>query len=338
MPQVSVLLPFFNAAPTLNIAVESIVHQTFGDWELLLIDNGSTDDGPLLAEKWTELDGRIRLTSCSERGIAHALNHGLNFIESPYIARMDADDWSHSSRLEKQIDYLDQHPEIGVVSCQTTFQSTSPKSEGYEHFLHWQNSIITPEEHTIHRFKESPVAHPTVMFRRALIDQLGSYSTEPIPEDYELWMRWMEAGVQFAKIPEELLTWYDDVSRLSRTHPNYSEEAFFKVKGQYLARWMERHVGPDGYREAKKVVASGTSKECRQRAHWLMEQGVQIDYLTDIVQKSPKGFEFLPYQEIGSPEEYFVLNLIGKRGVNEEVENYFNRTGFLLGESFLSLS
>jgi hypothetical protein len=143
----------------------------------------------------------------------------------------------------------------------------------------------------------------------------------------------MEAGVQFAKIPEELLTWYDDMSRLSRTHPNYSEKAFFKVKGQFLARWMERHVCAD-----KKVVACCTSKECRQRAHWLMEQGVQIDYLTDVVPKSPKGFEFLPYQEIVSLVGYFVLNLFGKRGVNEEIEKYFRNSGFVTGEDFLAVS
>lgn len=170
----SILLPFHNATATLDRAVESITGQTFRDWELLLVDNGSTDDGPLLAEKWRGQDSRIKLTSCLEKGIANALNHGLTLIESPYIARMDADDWSHPSRLEKQINYLDQHPELGVVSCQTTFQSTSPKSEGYEHFVNWQNSIITPEEHTINRFKESPVAHPTVMFRRALVEQYGS--------------------------------------------------------------------------------------------------------------------------------------------------------------------
>ncbi|MEQ9297755.1 MAG: glycosyltransferase [Cyclobacteriaceae bacterium] len=333
MPQLSILLPFYNATATFDRAVDSIVNQTFRDWELLLVDNGSTDKGSLLAEKWRQQDARIILTSCAQRGIAHALNHGLSSIDSPYVARMDADDWSHPTRLEKQVVFLNERQEIGVGGCQTTFESTSKNSEGYEHFVDWQNSIISSNDHFTNRFKESPIAHPAVMFRRELIDQYGAYSTEPIPEDYELWLKWMDSGVRFAKIPEKLLTWYDEPSRLSRIHSNYSEEAFFKVKGQNLANWMERNVNPD-----KKVVACGTSKECRQRARWLMDQGVRIDYLTDVVPRSPRDFEFLRYQKINSPRDYFVLNLIGQRGVGQEVEKLLSGVDFVPGRDYLSLA
>lgn len=333
MSQVSILLPYYNATATLDRAIGSIVNQTFTDWNLLLIDNGSTDDSAFLAEKWCKSDSRVKLTSCLDRSIAYALNHGLSLADSPLIARMDADDWSHPRRLEKQVAFLDQHPEVGVVSCQATFETTANQAVGYANFVKWQNGLITPNDHFINRYKESPVAHPTVMFRRAVVEQHGVYSTDPIPEDYELWLRWMESGVQFLKIPEQLVTWHDDVTRLSRTHSNYSEEAFFKVKGQYLARWMEQHL------DSKKiVVACGTSKECRQRAHWLMEYGVRIDCLTDVVEKAPKGFTFLPHEEVSSPDEFVVLNLIGKRGVSEEVEQYFNSKGFETGQSYLVLA
>ncbi|MEQ8713075.1 MAG: glycosyltransferase family 2 protein [Cyclobacteriaceae bacterium] len=333
MPQVSILLPFYNASATLDRAVESIVNQTFSDWELLLIDNASTDDGPRLAEKWSRQDSRVKLASCKERGIAHALNHGLSLVNSAFIARMDADDWSHPSRLEKQVAFLHHYEEIGVLSCRTTFESVAEKSEGYEHFVNWQNSILSAEEHFVNRFKESPVAHPSVMFRSELAALHGDYSTAAVPEDYELWLRWMEAGVQFGKIPEQLLTWNDDTTRLSRTHPNYSEQAFFKVKGQYLAKWMTKHVSQD-----KIVVACGTSKECRQRAHWLMEQGVRVDYLTDVVPKAPEGFESLPYKKITSPEEFIVLNLIAKRGVSAQITKHFSELCFKLGNDLILLA
>ncbi len=333
MPEVSILLPFYNAESTLNRAVESIVHQTFSDWELILIDNGCTDKSPHLAKKWTQQDARINLTSCDDQGIAYALNKGLAIADAAYVARMDADDWSHPNRLEKQIGFLNEYPKIGAISCQTTFQSSFSKSEGYSHFVDWQNAILSPEEHYANRFKESPIAHPTVVFRKHLIDQHGGYSTAPIPEDYELWLRWMEAGVLFAKITEKLLTWSDQSSRLSRKHPNYAEASFFKVKGQYLSRWMEKYVSSD-----KKVVACGTSKECRQRATWLMEQGVRVDFLTDIVHRKPQSFEFLAYREIKSPERHFVLNLIRKRGIGEKIERYFTNIGFTNGQNFFSLA
>lgn len=333
MPLLSILLPYYNATATLDRAVESIVQQTFRDWELLLIDNGSTDGSAFLAEKWHKSDSRVKLTSCLDRGIAYALNHGLSLADSPLIARMDADDWSHRHRLEKQAAFLHKHEEIGVVSSQTAFNSTAEKSEGYKYFVEWQNNILSPEEHFVNRFKESPIPHPSVMFRRELIDLYGDYSTDPIPEDYELWLRWMEAGVRFAKVPELLLTWHDDVTRLSRTHSNYSEEAFFKVKGQYLARWMEQHLDC-----SKAVVACGTSKACRQRAHWLMAEGARIDYLTDVVERRPAGFRFLSHQEVDSPQGFVVLNLIGKRGVDGQVEDYFICKGFIRGKHLLSLA
>ena len=86
--------------------------------------------------------------------------------------------------------------------------------------MDWQNQILSPKQHWVNRFKESPVAHPTVMFRRELIDEHGLYSVKPIPEDYELWLRWMENGIRFAKIAEKLFVWTDSSNRLSRVHQN----------------------------------------------------------------------------------------------------------------------
>lgn len=329
----SILLPFYNAASTLNQAVDSIVNQSLTDWELILVDNASTDGSSLLAEKWAKRDSRIQLIRCERKGIAHALNQSLELVNSDFIARMDADDVSYSDRFERQLNFLKENPEIGVVSCQADFQSSLEKAEGYAHFVNWQNGILSPDQHWINRFKESPVAHPTVLFRTELIRQFGSYSVEPIPEDYELWLRWMENGVRFAKIPEKLFLWTDSADRLSRNNANYSEEAFFKVKGRYLSSWMNYHV-----ESTTKVVACGTSKECRQRATWLMEAGMRIDYLTDVVSRSPDHFEFLPVDKITSSDEYFVINLIGKRGVAEEIENYFTQIGFNLGQSLLHLA
>ncbi|MEM8893884.1 MAG: glycosyltransferase family 2 protein [Bacteroidota bacterium] len=173
MPQVSILLPFYNAASTLNQAVDSIVNQSLTHWELILVDNASTDGSSLLAEKWAKRDSRIQLTRCEQQGIAHALNQGLELVDSDFIARMDADDVSCSNRLEKQLNFLEENPEVDVIGCQTDFRSSLEKAEGYAHFINWQNGILTPDQHWINRFKESPVAHPTVMFRRALIDQFG---------------------------------------------------------------------------------------------------------------------------------------------------------------------
>lgn len=242
MPRISVLLPYHNAAPTLDAAINSIAAQTHTDWELLLINNASTDESSAIAEKWAAKDDRIQVIEESKVGIAQALNTGLAHAQGRYIARMDADDISHPERFAKQVAYLETHPEIGVLGTQTTFTTFVEKSSGMRWFTQWQNAILTPHDHYVKRFVDAPLAHPTVMFRRELVELHGGYDTGPLPEDHELWLRWMDAGVRFAKLPEELLTWNDHAQRLSRTHSNYSVDAFFTTKAKWLAKWLKRKL------------------------------------------------------------------------------------------------
>ena len=329
---VSIILPVFNAAKTLDRAIQSIIHQSYKEWELLAINNGSTDHSMEVLAKWAEQDNRISLLQESTRGIAHALNTGLQSVNRKYIVRMDADDWSRPDRLAKQLAYLEHNPGIDVVSCQTKFESAVPKSGGYKRFVAWQNGIVSSEEHFVQRFAESPVAHPSVMFRRKLIDEMGLYSTDRVPEDYELWLRWMAAGKKFYKIPEPLLTWCDHENRLSRTNENYSEEAFFKVKGKYLKVWLEGTV-----QSPKKLVVCGTSKECHQRAQWLMEAGISIDFMTDILPKKTRHIPYLELNRIVDPNVFTILSLIGKRGVWENILSHFTALGWENGKNLLRL-
>lgn len=185
-PKISVLLPFYRPGPALDEAVGSILSQGLGDFELLLIDNNADPGSREVAARRAAEDARIRLVHEARQGIAHALNAGLAHARGTYIARMDADDISRTGRLEKQAGFLDAHPEIGAVSSQTAFRSSVPKNEGYALFVDWQNGLITHEDHVLNRFVESPLAHPTIMFRKKLIDLYGPYDTGELPEDYEL--------------------------------------------------------------------------------------------------------------------------------------------------------
>lgn len=275
--KISIILPFYNSGNELDKAIESIASQTYPHWILILISNNGSATGIKIAERWIGTDNRIRLITEPQQGIAFALNAGLRVTDTEYIARMDADDVSHPERLEAQIAFLNENTEIDVVSTQTTFDSAIPGSTGYSLFVDWQNSIITPGEHAISRFIESPLAHPSVMFRRSLIEKSGLYDTGPVPEDYELWLRWFDQDVNFHKTPRKLLTWTDHPQRLSRNHENYSKEAFFNIKCHYLAKWIKRTVPSD-----KKIIICGSSRIGRKRADLLKELGVDIYGFTDV--------------------------------------------------------
>ena len=327
--RVSVLLPFRNSAETLDAAIASITAQTLRHWKLLLIDNASKDDGSSIAQRWADRDPRITLLQEPRIGIAHALNTGLAQAKGKYIARMDADDVSHSERLAKQVAYLDTHPEIGVLGTRTSFATTVEKSSGMRWFVDWQNNILSPQEHYVKRFVDAPLAHPTVMFRRELVDLHGGYDTGPLPEDHELWLRWMDAGVRFAKLPEALLTWNDHAQRLSRTHPNYSVDAFFTTKAKWLARWMRRSLN------GRPVIIAGTSNLCRDRAAKLEAEGITISAFTDVKPREVPGYAFIPHDELPPAGEAFIVSFISQRGTGDRIAEFLGIRGLAEGADFI---
>ncbi len=328
---ISVLLPFHNAAPTLDPAITSIAAQSFTEWELFLTNNASSDESTAIAKQWAGKDDRIRLIEEPNVGIAHALNTGLAHAQGRYIARMDADDISHPERFAKQVAFLDTHPDISVLGTRTTFNTTVEKSSGMRWFTQWQNGILTPPEHYVKRFVDAPLAHPTVMFRRELVEQHGGYDAGPLPEDHELWLRWMDAGVRFAKLPEELLTWYDHAQRLSRTHANYSVGAFFTTKAKWLAKWLKRKLKLNN----RPVIIAGTSMMCRDRARMLEAEGITVHAFTDVKPRVVPGYEFIPHGELPASGEAFIVSFISQRGTGDRIAEFLVSRGMVEGEDFI---
>jgi glycosyltransferase involved in cell wall biosynthesis len=329
-PAVSVLLPFHEPGAEFDAAIRSIVAQDMPGWELLLIANNPNEVAYKRAQRWANSEDRIRLLEEPRQGIAFALNTGLRHAHAGLIARMDADDYSTPKRLGQQCRFLEAHPHIGLVSCRTRFSSAIAASEGFQRFVDWQNKLLSPEEHYRNRFIESPVAHPSVMFRRGLVDDWGPYDTGPVPEDYELWLRWMAKGTAFYKLPQPLLTWHDHPARLSRTHPNYSKEAFFRVKCQYLAQWIKGCVQPE-----KKIVICGGGRTARLRSELLAAQGVPIYAYTDVKKRILKEHRFIPLAELKQPGPWFLVNLISKRGVGSAIRAHFSKLGFQEERDFI---
>lgn len=325
----SILLPFHNAEETLDTAVSSMVAQTYTDWQLFLINNASNDQGSVIARSWADRDQRIRVLHEPRIGIAHALNTGLAHAQGKYIARMDADDISHPERLARQAAYLDAHPGIGVLGTRTSFASTMPEHRGMQAFVHWQNALITPHEHYVKRFVDAPLAHPTVLFRRELVEQHGGYDTGPLPEDHELWLRWMDAGVRFAKLPAELLTWNDHAGRLSRTHANYSVDAFFATKVKWLAKWMKRKLN------GRPVIIAGTSMLCQERTALLEAEGIAVSAFTDVKGSGVPGRRFVPHLELPPAGEAFVVSFISQRGTGDRIAGFLAGRGLVEGEDFV---
>jgi len=331
--KISVILPFFNAEKTLERSIQSILSQSFTDFECILINNNSTDNSKNIAIKFVDSDNRFKLIHEKKQGVMFASNVGWEASKGEYIARMDADDWSHPERLKMQYEFLEINPEYGVVASLAKHVGHSEFTVGMERFVEWSNSITSYKEILNNRFIELPIVNPTTMWRREVAQKYGMYLSGNFPEDYEMWLRWLDKGVKISKINKILLNWHDSDERLTRTDVIYSDNSFYKTKTKYLARWLEKHnpFHP-------KVAVWGASKISRRRAKLLESYGIEICCYIDTKRGRQLDHEVHYYQDIPSPEEIFVLTYIKQVEAREEIREFLPQRGFTEGKNFLLIS
>jgi len=202
-PLVSVVVPVHNGEATIRTALESILRQTYSEFELLVIDDGSTDSTPELLEDMSRRDRRVRvLRNPSAMGLGWTLNRGVAEARGDWIARMDADDVAHPERLMRQLRALQADPSIHVLGTQAVEVDAAGRARGV------RRVPLAPEDVRAVLPWTNPIVHPSVMFRREVILSVGSYDPSlRHAEDYDLWLRCAAAGVKMANLPDMLL-WY----------------------------------------------------------------------------------------------------------------------------------
>jgi glycosyltransferase involved in cell wall biosynthesis len=333
-PRVSVILPVRDGARTLPAALASLAAQTFRDFEVVCVDDGSEDATADLLDGWKRDEPRLRVIRQPRLGLVAALNRGVGAARGEFIARMDADDVGHPDRLRLQVGRLHAEPDLGVMSCRVEFGGNRAAAAGYARYVDWINGLLTHEEIALARFRESPLAHPSVMFRRELPERHGGYRDGRFPEDYELWLRWMEAGVRFAKAPEVLLTWNDAPDRLSRTHPNYDVNAFYDMKAGYLAQWLAAH-NP----RHPRVVIIGAGRVTRRRVEKLIALGVEVEAWADLdpkkIGRAYHGAPVVHHEAIPPPDQCFVVPFVSSIGAADQIRGMLEGRGFVRGKTFI---
>jgi glycosyltransferase involved in cell wall biosynthesis len=227
-PAVTVLMPVHNGGPYLEEAMASIFRQTHSDFELLVVDDGSDDATPSILRACT--DSRLSIIR-NERnlGLIASLNEGLETARGEFVARMDADDVALPARLERQVDLLRRSPQTGL--CGTWFRMIGGT----------RSTIVKPptrpDDMAARLFHESPLGHPTVMFRRALFEQHGlHYSADyPDAEDFELWTRVAQV-TELANLPEVLLLYRQHDEQVSSRKEASQEDSVKKIVLRQLRR------------------------------------------------------------------------------------------------------
>ena len=226
-PKISVLMSAYNSEKYIAEAIESILNQTFKDFEFIIINDGSTDKTAEIIEKYAKKDVRIRfVNNTKNQGIIAALNPGFAMCRGEYIARMDSDDISTPERLATQVAYLDAHPEVDLCSC--GMELFGAKQEIWVREANVEDVKITALFH-------SPILHASSMWRRASFERVGlRFLQEMVPaEDYDMWTRAMAAGLRLVNIPQVMYKYRIHPSRAT-TQTDKTAHKDREVKANFL--------------------------------------------------------------------------------------------------------
>ena len=213
-PRITVALSVYNNAEYLAEALDSILAQTFADFELVIVDDGSTDRSPAIIDRYATTDLRIRVIRQANQGLVASLNHIIAEARGAYIARMDGDDLAMPERFARQVAFLDEHPDHGVIGTQIRTIDARGRRRSEPPIDHPLSAdIIAAALPTA-----SPLCHPSVMMRRDILEAAGGYRPAYRHcEDYDLWLRLAER-TRIANLPERLHLYRYSPSQVSHRH------------------------------------------------------------------------------------------------------------------------
>jgi len=333
IPRVSILLPVRNEEQLLPAALGSLFRQTLTDWELVAVNDGSSDATGAVLDAAAGKDVRIRVVHQPPTGLVAALNAGLASCRAPLVARMDGDDICHPRRLELQAAFLNDHPEVTLVACQVRHVPRQQVTDGMGAYETWQNSLLDHDQIMRDRYVESPFVHPSVMFRRDAVQALGSYRDTGWPEDYDLWLRLAGAGARFARLSEVLFYWRDRPGRLTRTAEEYTLNAFRACKTHHLRQSFLAGVN--------EVTLWGAGIEGKAWRKILLAEGIVIRRWLEVdPRKIGQIIHGAPVTGIDalSPGDGKILVTVGAKGARAQVRAFACEAGLREGEDFLCVT
>lgn len=255
-PLVTVLMPVYNAEKFVEHAVRSIINQSFKEFELIVVDDGSTDQTHRILMQFDKKV--VKVFSQEKSGITAALNRGLSLANGKYIARMDADDIALPERLQKQVAFLEAYPEIGIVGSAVLVIDDSGRKWGVQTFeptdigIRWTSLL------------KNPFVHPSVMFRKNLLDDHNlEYRSLHHAEDYDLWIRLLRF-TKGSNIEQPLMLYRVHKSNVSILHRKAQFESHYAISRDVIRKELPQLHMDDVQIKKMQSLALASSRECSE--------------------------------------------------------------------------
>lgn len=321
MKKVSIILPVKNAAEWLQETLDSIAGQTHSNWELISIDDGSTDLSLHVLEQFEErFKEKTIVLQNTSKGIIPALQLALKASSGEYITRIDADDIMPTDRLSQMIKGMGETDRL-IVTGKVSYFSDGPISEGYLRYQDWINERIEKKDHFKHIYRECVIASPNWLARRKDLIDHSIFENLSYPEDYHITFNWYRKNFTIAPINITTLQWREHPKRTSRNSEHYQQKAFFKLKiNQFINNELkpEDHLGIIGANTKTNLITS-------------ILDANNIPYMIYIQGKS--NTNLISIDELRLARSNKLLIAVYPDEKLKEIESYLENIGFIIGSN-----
>ncbi|MEC3907697.1 glycosyltransferase family 2 protein [Tamlana sp. 2201CG12-4] len=318
-PLISILIPFKDTEAFISDCLESILNQSYIHWEIIIVDDHSSDNSYNIVNTFAQKDDRIVLIKNSGSGIIDALQLAFKTSNGYYITRMDSDDVMPENKLEILLNNLLESGKHHVSTGLVSYFSKNGISDGYKKYEDWLNRLTKTGSNYSEIYKECVIASPCWMLHREDLIACGAFDPNRYPEDYDLTFRFYKAGYQIIPCNTILHYWRDYQTRTSRTHSNYAENTFLDIKLHYFLEL--------DFDNSRPLVIWGAGFKGKTIVKKLIEKNVPFEWICDnpkkigkdIYNQKLKPFTFL--EEIKQPQS---IVTVANPQAQKEIQTYFN--------------
>ena len=323
-PKVSIIMPAKNAGKYIAECLSSIQRQTFSFWELIIVNDHSTDNTVSIIENACSSDSRIKLYHNKGNGIIPALQLALSFARGIYITRMDADDIMPDNKLQLMVEAISTAPEKTIVTGLVKYISEFQVSEGYKKYEQWLNERVQHNDHWKWVYRECVIASPNWLIRKEELLEGNGFDNLTYPEDYDHVLKWYDQGFQIKPINKVTLLWREHPERTSRNSDHYNQESFFQLK---LKHFIKHQL------ENSKLVLWGETVKGKLTAQILETENVAFTWM-GLNQKGP-GRGLQSYRTIEKMTAYKLLISVYPEGQQmKALLSYLDGLGLKMAEDF----
>jgi glycosyltransferase involved in cell wall biosynthesis len=321
-PLVSIIMPIKNTEQYVKECVDSILAQYYVNWELLVVDDNSTDNTLPILKTYARIDSRIKVYQNNGNGIIDALRLAYSKSNGDLITRMDADDVMDKEKLtvlsQNLLNSGKGHIAVGLVK----YFSEDELGEGFKNYENWLNSLTLEGRNFEEIYKECVIPSPCWMIFKEDLEKCDAFRPNQYPEDYDLTFRFYLNGLQPISCNKVLHYWRDYASRTSRTNEHYADNTFLAIKSHYFLQ-LERATD-------KNLVIWGAGGKGKTLAQKLIDKNIAFYWICDNPKKIGKhiyGQQLLAFNELDNIENSQSIVTVANPKAQEEIKLFFNNRG-----------